>query len=109
MVSPLRRCGVIQGEIWLAEIPGKTRPVLVITRTTALGVVRYVTVAPITSTIRDLPSHLVLGKGEGLHHVCAANFDDLHTLPKAYLVRRLGDLGSRQHELCAALRASADC
>lgn len=100
---------MIQGDIWLAEIPGKTRPVLVVTRTTALGVVRYVTVAPITSTVRDLPSHVVLGKGEGLHHDCAANFDDLHTLPKANLIRRLGGLGPRHHELCAALRASADC
>jgi mRNA interferase MazF len=74
---------MMQGDIWLAEFPGKVRPVLVITRNSALNVIRHVTVAPITSTIRELPSHLKLGPAEGLHHDCAANFDDLHTLPKS--------------------------
>jgi mRNA interferase MazF len=100
---------MIQGDIWIAEFPGKVRPVLVVTRTSALNVLKYVTVAPVTSTIRDLPTHLKLGPAEGLHHDCAANFDDLHTLPKAFLTRRIGQLGQRSIEMCAALSATADC
>jgi mRNA interferase MazF len=100
---------MMQGDIWLAEFPGKVRPVLVITRNSALNVIRHVTVAPITSTIRELPSHLKLGPAEGLHHDCAANFDDLHTLPKSFLTRRIGNLGPRFGEICEALNAAADC
>ena len=70
---------------------------------------RRVTVAPVTRTLRAVPSQLPVGESEGLPVESAANFDDLTSVPQALLIRRLGDLGPRRHELCERLRAMADC
>jgi mRNA interferase MazF len=83
--------------------------VLVISRDQANEVMRRVTVAPVTRTLRAVPSHLPVGTEEGLPTDSVANFDDLTSVPKSMLVRRIGALGSRDHELCTALRAMADC
>lgn len=82
---------------------------LVISRNEANAVMRRVLVAPVTRRLRSVPSHLPLGRAEGLPFDSAANFDDLASVPKALLVRRLGELGPRLHELCDRLRALADC
>jgi len=101
---------VNQGEIWLLETPGaKSRPALVVTRPQALGVLKRVTVALVTSTIRNGPTHLRLGADEGLGRECVANFDDLSVVDRGMLTRRLGSLGPRQRELCSVLQALADC
>ncbi len=100
---------VARGEIWWMEKPSASRPVLVISREAANAVMQRVTVAPITRTLRRAPSHLPLGAAEGLLAESVANFDDLNTVTKAVLVRKLGSLGPRQHELCATLRLMADC
>ncbi len=99
-----------QGEIWLLESPeAKTRPALVVTRPYALGAMRRVTVALITSTLRTGPTQLHLGRDEGLARECVANFDDLTVVNHAMLTRCIGGLGRRHHELCTALAAVADC
>ena len=67
--------------------PDKKRPVLVLTRDSAIAVLNSVTVAPITSTIRSIPTEVVLTEGDGLPATCAANFDNLQTIPK----RNIGD------------------
>jgi mRNA-degrading endonuclease toxin of MazEF toxin-antitoxin module len=101
---------VARGELWWLETPDeKGRPVLVISRDEANAVMRRVMIAPVTRTLRSTPSQLWLGRDEGLPVESAANFDDLASVPKSLLVRRLGDLGSRLHELCERLRAMADC
>ncbi|MGH9190108.1 MAG: type II toxin-antitoxin system PemK/MazF family toxin [Acidimicrobiales bacterium] len=99
-----------RGELWWLETPDeKGRPVLVISRDEANSAMRRVMVAPVTRTLRSAPSQLPLGRDEGLPAESVANFDDLTSVPKALLVRRLGDLGPRFHELCQRLRAMADC
>lgn len=101
---------VARGELWWLETPDeKGRPVLVVGRDEANVVMQRVMVAPVTRTLRSVPSQLPLGRDEGLPVESVANFDDLTSVPKSLLVRRLGNLGSRLHELCERLQAMADC
>jgi len=101
---------VARGDVWWMEPPNdKSRPVLVVSRDSANHVMRRVVVALVTRTARPVPSQLPLGPGEGLRTESVASFDDLMSVPKAFLVRRMGSLGPRQHELCTTLRAMADC
>ena len=61
--------------------PDKKRPVLILTRDSAIGFLGEVTVAPLTSTIRDIPSEVKLGPEDGLANDCAVNLDHLQTVP----------------------------
>jgi mRNA interferase MazF len=65
------------------KAPDKKRPVLILTRDSAIGVLNSVTVAPITSTIRRIPTEVVLTEDDGLPSTCAANFDNIQTVPKS--------------------------
>lgn len=65
--------------------PDKKRPVLVLTRDSVIDVLGDVTVAPITTTIRDIPTEVVIGRSEGLPRDCAINLDHVQTVPKARL------------------------
>lgn len=77
--------------IWLARLD-KTRPVLVLTREEVRAVRRFVTVAPITSTIRGLRSEVLVGQRNGLDHDAAVNLDSIVTVPRDALVRPIGAL-----------------
>jgi mRNA-degrading endonuclease toxin of MazEF toxin-antitoxin module len=68
-----------------------------------------VLVAPITTRIRDVPSELAVGPDEGLPRSSVASFDNLRPFPQAMLVRRLGSLGPRSHELCRVAAMTLDC
>ncbi len=99
-----------QGELWWAEAEDKRRPVLVCTRSEVIPVLRTVVVAPVTRTVRGIPSERPLGRDEGLGVECAATFDSLQTVPRGALTRRIGALDAlRRLEMCAALRAMSDC
>jgi len=63
--------------------PDKRRPVLILTRDSALEFLGEVTVAPITSAIRDIPTEIVLGAADGMPRDCAVNMDHLQTVAKA--------------------------
>jgi mRNA interferase MazF len=65
--------------------PDKRRPVLVLTRDAILEYLGDVTVAPVTTTIRDIPSEVRLGKEDGMPRECAVNCDHLQTVSKARL------------------------
>jgi mRNA interferase MazF len=60
----------------------KKRPVLILTRDSVLEYLGEVTVAPITSTIRDIPSEVFLSKADGMPRDCAVNCDHLQTVSK---------------------------
>jgi len=102
---------VRRGEVWWGELEGVgRRPFLVMTRTAAIPVLNVVLVAPVTRTIRDIPTELRLGPDEGMPVECAASFDNLRVVPKANLVERASVLdGLRMAEACTALRAAVDC
>jgi mRNA interferase MazF len=98
-----------QGEIWWAEAEDKRRPVLVVTRSEAIPVLTWVVVAPITRTVRGIPTEIALGGAEGLSSESAATFDNLQPIRRSFLTQRVGDIGPRRLEICAALEALADC
>lgn len=62
--------------------PDKKRPVLILTRDSILNYLGEVTVAPITSTVRDIPSEVFLSKDDGMLQDCAINCDHLQTVSK---------------------------
>ena len=61
----------------------KKRPVVILTRNSILEYLGEVTVAPVTSTIRDIPSEVLLSKQDGMHNDCAINCDHIQTVSKA--------------------------
>lgn len=102
---------IAQGDIWFLETPDdKRRPVLVVTRDEAVAVLNNVVVAPVTTSIRRIPTCIPLGREEGIDRESVATFDNLAAVPKSLLTRRLGALGVAGRErICAALRSVADC
>lgn len=94
----------------LFAAPDKQRPVVVLTRNSAIEYLASVTVAPITSTIRGIPSEVVLSNEDGMKATCAVNLHNAVTVPKERLGRRVAQLhSSRMKEICAALRFSLGC
>lgn len=65
--------------------------------------------APVTRTIRGIPTEVGLGPDEGLREDCVASFDNLRPVLRANLTERIGSLGSRRIDICRALAALADC
>lgn len=62
--------------------PDKKRPVLILSRASALEYLGEVTIAPVTSTIRDIPSEVILTENDGMPRECAINFDHIQTVSK---------------------------
>lgn len=94
------------GEIWWAVVD-KPRPVVVVGRDDVRGARARTTVAPVTRTIRGLASEVDLDQRDGLPRSCVANCDDLGTIPKTRLIRRVGRLSEQKLlELAEALRFS---
>ena len=86
------------------KTPDKRRPVLILTRDSAIAVLQWVTVAPITSTIRSIPTEVVLTEADGLPNTCAANFDNIQTVPMSNIGDRIARLpGRKMKEAAAAL------
>ena len=71
--------------------PDKKRPVLVLSRDSVLAYLGEATIAPITTTIRDIPSEVPLGPEDGVPRPCAVNCDHLQSVSKA----KLGKLVTR--------------
>jgi mRNA interferase MazF len=99
-----------QGEIWWAELEGKRRPVLIVTRSEACDVLRRLVVAPVTKTVRGVATEIPLGEADGLRVECAASFDNLETVLRSLLTSRVGGgTFHRSARICSALSALADC
>ena len=84
--------------------PDKNRPVVILTQDSALEFLGEVTVAPITSTIRDIPSEILLTKEDGMPKDCAVNLDHVQTVSKGKIGPLITTLGSKKMvELRSAL------
>jgi len=84
--------------------------VLVVTRSDAIPVLARLVVAPVTRTVRGIPTEIQLGPDDGLPTECAASFDNVQPINRQLLTERIAALGpARRHELCDALAALADC
>ena len=90
--------------------PDKKRPVVVLTRDSAIGYLNSVTVAPVTSTIRGVPSEVLLGEDDGMKAPCAVNLHSVVTISRARLGKRVARLSPvRMEQICGALRFSLGC
>ena len=101
-----------RGELWWCELPevGR-RPVVVLSRDAAIPRLGRALVAPCTTTIRGLPSEVILEPGvDPAPRHSAVNLDSVESVSIAGLVDRLGTLSAaRMREVCAALEVAVDC
>lgn len=98
-----------RGDVFDAELPAGRHPVVVITRDRAIPLLGSVTVAVVTSSVRDVRTEVPLGREHGLARDCVVNCDDLVTLPKPVLDRYRGSLGPEAiRRLDDALRVALD-
>lgn len=103
---------VSRGDVRLYRFspPDKMRPVLVLTRDSAIAYLSTVTVAPITSTIRGVPSEVTLNEDDGMKTACAVNLHNAVTISQQRLGKRVARLSSaRMNEISAGLRFSLGC
>lgn len=105
MVMPAR------GEVWWAEDADLgRRPVLVLTRDAAIPVLDWLLVAPLTRTVRGIPTEVALGAEDGLGEPCAATLDNVRPVRRSLLTDRITTLGpDRMHDACAALAIAVAC
>jgi mRNA interferase MazF len=100
-----------RGEVWFAATPGGDRPVLVLTRDPVADRIGSVVVVALTRTRRMLVSELDLTpSGDGVPTECFANFDNIHTVPRTSLRRKVTTLSpSRMAQVCRVLQAATGC
>ena len=96
-----------RAEIWIADLPppDKRRPVVLVSRGVAYETRELVTVAPITSRVRQIASHVLVGAEDGIQQRSAINCDRLQTIHRSLLRTRVGPLPApKVQELDDALR-----
>lgn len=101
-----------RGELWWCELPDiGRRPVVVLSRDAAIPHLGRTLIAPCTTTIRGLPSEVILEPGDDpVPLQTAVNLDSVESVSIAVLVDRLGTLSAqRMREMCAALEVALDC
>ena len=101
-----------RGELWWCELEAiGRRPVVVLSRDAAIPRLRRALVAPCTTTIRSLPSEVVLQpRDDPIQRRSAVNLDSVESVSLAVLVERIGRLAdARMREICAALAVAVDC
>lgn len=100
-----------RGDVWWANVPGdKVRPVLVLTRQRFTSKLTSLLVAPVTTTVRSIPTEVALDADDGLPRRCAANFDNVFTLHRSRFRNRISRLrGEQLREVCRAYRFAAGC
>lgn len=101
-----------RGEVWWCELADiGRRPVVVLSRDAAIPRLRRTLIGPCTTTIRDLPSEVVLEPGEDPVPLrSAVNLDSVESVSTGVLIERLGRLSDlRMEQVCAALAVAVDC
>ena len=112
MARGITRGRIVRGEVRLYQFaaPDKKRPVLVLTRNSAIAYLSTVAVAPVTSTIRGVPSEVVLNEEDGMKSPCAVNLHNAVTVSQQRLGKRGAQLSAaRMDEVCFGLRFSLGC
>lgn len=100
-----------RGEVWLAEVGSKRRPVVVLTRSDVLDVRLLVTVAEITTSARGLAAEVDVDHvAIGLDRESVVNCDGLHTVPQSTLTHHAGDIDDDTMRLvCSAISYALGC
>ena len=100
-----------RGELWLAEVGRKKRPVLVMTRSEVIDVRVLVTVAEVTTSIRGLASEVDIDHvGVGLEQPSVINCDGIHTVTQRSLTTLIGRASDDvMRKVCAAVSYALGC
>jgi mRNA-degrading endonuclease toxin of MazEF toxin-antitoxin module len=100
-----------RGEIWLAQVGRKRRPVLILTRSEVLDARQLVTVAEITTRVRGLAVEVdIQGQDSGLEQPSAVNCDGIHTVEQASLTGPIGRVGEATlGDVCSAVDHALGC
>ncbi len=100
-----------RGEVWwVGSEEGARRPYLILTRQIAIPVLHSLLAAPVTRTIRDIPTEVQLDRCDGMPDTCAVSLDNLSLVPKAYFAEQNCTLESnRMQAVCAAVGEATDC
>ena len=99
-----------RGEVWWATLPAGRRPVVVLTRDAAIPLLGTVTVAPMTTRVRGIPTEVPLGVSDGVPRPGVVSLDNVQILPKRSLRRRITSLSAaRLDQVCDALRYALGC
>lgn len=96
-----------QGEIWWAKLEGEagSRPVVILTRSGIIPRLTHITVAPLTRSVRNIPTHVRIPRTDGVYSDCAANLDNIQTIAKTALYQKVVRLRhERLEEIFAAIR-----
>jgi mRNA-degrading endonuclease toxin of MazEF toxin-antitoxin module len=103
--------GVRRGELWLAQVGRKRRPVLILTRSEVIDVRGLVTVAEVTTSIRGLAAEVTVDHERvGLEGPSVVNCDGLHTVAQSALTGPIGELGGHtMQQVCAAISYALGC
>ena len=98
-------------EVWWTDLPDMgRRPCLVLTRQTAIPIVRSVLAAPATRTIRGIPTEVPLGPEDGMPADCVLSLDNLLLVPKGLFVERICRLSlEKMRDVCASLAIATGC
>jgi mRNA interferase MazF len=101
-----------RGEVWWCELPeAGRRPVVVLSRDAAIPRLRRTVIGPCTTTIRGIPSEVVLEPTEDpIPRTSAVNLDSVESVAISTLVERLGRLSDdRMRQICTALHVAVGC
>ncbi len=100
-----------RGELWLAQVGRKRRPVLVLTRTEVIDVRDLITVAEVTTSIRGLATEVEVDHASvGLDRPSVINCDGIHTIGQASLTGPVGEIDDRtMRTVCSALSYALGC
>ena len=101
---------MIRGEVWLAEVGRKPRPVVVLTRDEVIDVRAHVTVAEVTTQARGLAVEVPVGTETGIDEASVVNCDGIHTVAQRRLTRRVGTVGDDVlRDICSAVAVAVGC
>lgn len=100
-----------RGEVWWVEEPDLgRRPVVVLTRDSAIPVLTWVLVAPVTRRVRGIPTEVVLDVEDGMPQHCAVTLDNLRPVRRELLTERITALGAvEMFAVCRALVTAVAC
>lgn len=100
-----------RGDICWCDLPDEgRRPVLVLTRPEAIPVLHRVLIAPLTRTVRGIPTEVRFDAQDGLPDECVATLDNVRQISRALLEEPITSLaGKRMHEVCRALALATGC
>jgi mRNA interferase MazF len=99
-----------RGEIWLAQVGRKRRPVLVLTRSQVIDVRQFVTVVEVTTSIRNLAAEVSLDDDVGLDRPSVINCDGIHTIDQATLSTHIGAVSKpTMQRVCSAISYALAC